>query len=188
MPLVEAASDSGDFPFLAGAGSALLVRRVGAASPVRLLQAGDEAPGVPHSRVDAFSAIRSNASGTMAVQLDYYAGDTTKSGLFTCTVASFTKVALATDVAPGSGGLVFGRPTTLVGLNDAGALAFTAPLTPPGSPLGTPAQTTIYVAPPGGSPQRVAGPGTRPRARGGRWARSSRSVSTTSARWCSRRP
>ena len=159
LPPVEALAGSGDFAFLAGGNSGAFVRRAGAPSPVRILQSGDEVPGVAHSRIDLFTAIRSNAVGGVALQIDYFTGDTTKSAIVTYDGTAFTKVVLASDLAPGGGGAVFGRPTALIGLNGAGVVAFIAPLTALGAPPGTVASTTIYVAAAGGSPVRVAGPG-----------------------------
>ena len=159
LPPVEALAGSGDFAFLAGGSSGAFVRRAGAPSPVRILQSGDEVPGVAHSRIDLFTAIRSNAAGVVALQFDYFTGDTTKSAIVSYDGTTFTKVVLASDLAPGGGGAVFGRPTALIGLNGSGAVAFIAPLTALGAPPGTTASTTIYVASAGGSPVRVAGPG-----------------------------
>jgi hypothetical protein len=167
LPPVEAAAGSGDFAFLAGGNSGAFVRRSGASSPVRILQSGDEVPGVAHSRIDLFTAIRGNTGGVVALQFDYFAGDTTRCAIVTYDGSSFTKVALASDVAPGGGGVVFGRPTSLIGVNDSGAVAFTAPLTALGAPPGTTASTTIYVAPAGGSPVKVAGPGSAAPGTGG---------------------
>ena len=117
LPPVEALAGSGDFAFLAGGNSGAFVRRAGAPSPVRILQSGDEVPGVAHSRIDLFTAIRSNAVGGVALQFDYFTGDTTKSAIVTFDGTTFTKVVLASDLAPGGGGAVFGRPTALIGLN-----------------------------------------------------------------------
>ena len=159
LPPVEALAGSGDFAFLAGGNSGAFVRRAGASSLVRILQSGDEVPGVAHSRIDLFATIRSNAAGVVALQFDYFSGDTTKSAIVTYDGSSFTKVVLASDLAPGGGGAVFGRPTTLIGLNGSGAVAFIAPLTALGAPPGTSASTTIYVASAGGSPVQRRGTG-----------------------------
>jgi len=168
MPAIDAFSASGDFAYAPGGQTAVFLRRAGAASPVRVIQAGDETPGVPLSRIDLVSNLKINASGILCIQLDYYSGDTTKNGIFTFDGSSFTKVALATDIAPGSSGSVFGRPVALVGINSSGAVAFTAPLVPLGAPTGTPLNTTVYIASAGSAPVRVAGPGdTAPGTGGG---------------------
>lgn len=159
LPPGDAINDRGDFAFTAGL--ALFLRRAGATAPVRILQSGEPVPGVPHSLIDLIQAPRINQDGLVAFSLEYFDVGTAAmvGGIFTYDGVSLRKVALGTETAPDSGGVMFGRGIGLAGFNDKGDVAFTAPLIPVGSPWGTLANTTIFIAPAGKQPIRIAGPG-----------------------------
>ena len=167
LPTVDAWG-GGTYAFMTGGQTAAFVRPPGASTFSRLLQSGDPLTGVPSSRVDLILAIKAGSGGTVALLVDYLSGDSTKNALLTYSGTTPAKVALSTDVAPASGGAVFGRTMTLIGVNASGAVSFAAPLTPV-APLVTAADNpAIFVAPAGGSPVRVVGPGaTGPDTKGG---------------------
>jgi hypothetical protein len=158
VPLYDAVNDQGDYVFT-GNSYALFLRRANDAAPVRLLQTGDEVPGVPHSRINNFTSVAINQLGVVFFRVEYFESDTTKGGLFTYDAAGFHKIAVASDVAPDCGGVVFGR--NLGGmLNDAGDVLVTAPLTPLGKDRGTPSRNTLFLKPAaGGAIVRLVGPG-----------------------------
>jgi hypothetical protein len=158
LPPSSAVSSVGDIAFTAGSGSTLFLQPAGSTTISRLLQAGDPAPGISNSQVDSIPVVKINKSGTVCVQVNYFVGDTTRSGIFTYSELSFTTVALSSDTAPSSSGSVFGFPMTLVGCSDDGVVGFTAPLVPLGAPATVATTTTIFLAAAGGSPVRVAGP------------------------------
>ena len=151
-------NQAGDFLFASGAGATFL-KRAGSSSIERLLQPGDQVPDIPHTRLDANSSLRVNASGLLCLQFDYFGGGVISNVILTYEGSTFRKIVAGSDVAPASGGSVFGRALSGVSMNDAGDITFTAPLIPLGSPSGTPVNTTLFIVPAGGVPVRVAGPG-----------------------------
>jgi hypothetical protein len=63
LPPREVINAAGDYAFIAGGSTALLVRRAGAPALVRVVQTGDQAPGVPHSLMDIVAGLKINQSG-----------------------------------------------------------------------------------------------------------------------------
>ncbi len=160
LPPIEDMNDNGDYVFAAGSYSALFLRRATDSATRRLLQEGDPVPGLPHSRVEMLSGPRINQSGLVCVRFEYFEAYAIKSAIFTHDASGFHKIVLATDIAPGSARSVFGRMTALVGVNDSGDVAFTAPLVPIGYSPVLPAHTAVFIAPAGGAPViRIAGQG-----------------------------
>jgi len=149
-------NQAGDYAFVVGGRTpALFLRRANDSAPVRVLQASDEAPGFPGSRVNLFVAPKLNASGLLAFGFDFaLANGQTKNVIYTFDGTSFRRIALGLEPAPGCGGALFGA-VSLVGLNDAGDVAFTGGVVATGA--GIPAKITLFIAPAGGTPTRVIG-------------------------------
>jgi hypothetical protein len=148
----------GDYAFIGAGSSALFLRRAGAATPVRILQMLDEAPGYPGSRVDLIGQVKMNESGVIAVRAEFASTSGVIQGvIYVYDGVSLRKVAAGPDPAPGGNGATYERAIGLVGFNDAGDVAFTAPLAPTNA--GIPGNTTLYIVPAGGSALRVAGLG-----------------------------
>lgn len=157
-PLNSVVNQAGDYAFIGNGGSAVYYRSAAASSATMVLQMGDEVPGFTGSRNDILNQIRLNNSGLLAFRPDFFqANGIAQGAIFTFDGATLQQVISGSDLAPGAGGAAFGRAMNLIGLNDAGEIAFSAPLIPPGSPAT--AQTTLYIKPAGGAPVRVAGLG-----------------------------
>lgn len=157
-PQNSVVNQAGDYAFIGNGGSAVYYRSAAAASATMVLQMGDEVPGFAGSRNDILNQIRLNNSGLLAFRPDFFQLNGVGQGaIFTFDGAALQQVISGADLAPGGGGAAFGRAMSLLGLNDAGEIAFSAPLIPPGSPAA--AQTTLYIKPAGGTPVRVAGSG-----------------------------
>src|SRR5258708_6830728 len=144
-------NQDGDYAFLGNGASGVFYRRAGAAAAVRIMQMGDEVPGFPGSRADLIQTLRFNNSALLAFRVDFFQANGLGQGIiFTFDGTTLRRIVAGTDPAPGGGGANFERQINLVGLNDAGDIAFTAPLVPSGSIL--PLQTTLYIVPNGGAP------------------------------------
>jgi hypothetical protein len=154
----DAYGPSGDYVFSDRSSGAVFIKRAGSSSIERLLQLGDPVPGMPHTRIATSGSFRFNASGLLCLAFEYF-GPLTSGVILTYDGSTFHKIVAGSDVAPSPGGPVFGRSPGLVGMNDAGDIAFTAPLIPLGSPSGTPANTTLFIVPAGGTPTRIVGLG-----------------------------
>jgi hypothetical protein len=152
-------NQGGDYAFIGNGSSALFLRRAGTSTLVPVWQMTDEVPGYPGSRSDIFGGSpKLNNSGLLAFALDF--GPITgamQHVILTFDGTSYKKVVCSLDPAPGGNGKTFGRGLSQVGLNDAGDVAFTAPLQPIYTT--TPGQTTLYIAPGGSAPVRIAGIG-----------------------------
>jgi hypothetical protein len=127
----------------------------------------DEVPGYPGSRADLMQQVRLNNSGLIVFKIDFAQANGVLQGiLFSFDGTTLERLVAGDDPAPGSGGANFERQISLIGLNDSGDIAFTAPLVPLAS--GLPAQTTLYIKPNGASPVRLIGLGdTAPNTGGG---------------------
>ena len=101
-------TNSGDVFFTPG-GFATFRWSSGSGSHTRLLQAGDPHPGFPGSVCDLVgNGLQTNSSGHAAM-LNFFAleGARNPRGLFVYDGASFLKVALRDEIAPGAGGHLF---------------------------------------------------------------------------------
>jgi hypothetical protein len=135
---------------------ALFFRPAGASAPIRLLQAGDALPGYPGNRCDIFQGLHINASGRVAFTVDS-APPTgqIRNALLTYAAGVFQNIAYSTDIAPGGGSYPYGRNLSLIGINDANDVAFTANLQ---VTIGIdPARPTLFIAPGGGPVVRLVG-------------------------------
>ena len=144
-------------PSLAPARPALLLRRANTGTTVRVLQMGDPVPGISGGQIDLLFAPRLNSSAKLAFTADYGTSTNVQRVILVFDGVGFQNIVNSSDIAPGTGGAIFGRTITLGGINDAGDIAFTADLRPLGSPASTPAQTTLFIVPSGGAPVRIAG-------------------------------
>ena len=161
IPSSSVLNQSGAYAFITGVRqSALFLVRSGESSPTLVMQAGDELPGFPGSRVMMFSGLSLNNSGLLAFMADTaLAAGETIAVIMTFDGTSFQKIVAGNDVAPDTGGRRFGRGPILIGMNDSGDVAFTAGLYfYPFSPTNT-AQTTLFISPGGGAPVRLIGVG-----------------------------
>jgi hypothetical protein len=150
----------GDFVFISGRSSGLFLRETGG-SLVRISQRLDPAPGIPDSQIDLLSAVQINASGLVLFDADFMLaeGATAQHGIWTYDGTGYRLIAHTRAVAPGTDDAQYGRTMGCCGFNDNGAVAFSASLTPVVSSTAMPARTTVFVAPAGGEPVRIAGPG-----------------------------
>jgi hypothetical protein len=159
VPQSAVINQAGDYAFIGNGASAVFYRRAGTAAPVRVMQMGDEVPGFPGSRNDITNpSLKLNNSGLIAFRPDFFQANGLGQGvIFTFDGTSLHQIVSGADLAPGGGGAKFERNINLLGLNDSGDVAFTAPLVPSGSVLSL--QTTLYIVPAGGAPVRVVGLG-----------------------------
>ena len=152
-----ARNQAGDVAVLDAAGSAVHLKTNGAPAWTRVVQAGDEVPGLPGSRIHAVVALQINASGLLAmgVELNLASGEPQSAILF-YNGASLVNVVDGTQTAPNSGGTRFGPGLSLSRFNDAGGVVVTipAPLPDPNS-----RKIVIFLVPNGGAPVRITGAG-----------------------------
>ena len=146
-------NQSGDYLFANSTG--LFLRRAGASTATRVWQMGMSAPGYPGSRSDIISTPRINSSGLVAFRIELAMTTGEIHGtVITWDGSTATVIANGSQVAPGSGGSRYERNLLLAGLNDAGDLLMTAPLTSTGT-----AQTALFLAHAGQAPVRLIGVG-----------------------------
>jgi uncharacterized repeat protein (TIGR01451 family) len=146
----------GDYVFTGAGASALFIKRAADSTATRLLQRNDTVPGIPGVQSDTIQPFRLNNAGHIAVQVAYYASDPRLNGtaILLYDGSVFHTIVTSADLAPGAGGASFGS-VNLVGLNDAGDIAFVAPLRSSTGVLLN--QNTLYIIPAGGSPVRIIG-------------------------------
>ncbi|HKD43901.1 MAG TPA: choice-of-anchor tandem repeat NxxGxxAF-containing protein [Myxococcaceae bacterium] len=150
-------NQAGDYVFATRGQSAVFLRPAGAAAPLRVVQQGDEVPGYPGSRMDIVAGMRINNTGLIVFRLGFsvITGES-QGAILAYDGSAVTTVAFGGDPAPGTGGARYGSGFTLTGLNDAGDVAFVAPVEVPGVFSN---RTTLYLAPSGCEPARIAGLG-----------------------------
>lgn len=145
-------NEAGDYALIGNADTALFLRRAGGNTFVRVHQAGEEVPGFPGSRGQTVSGASLNASGVLAFTAYFYdPSGVARDAILVYEGASYRRLAFSADPAPGCGEARFEVGFSLIGINDAGDVAFSATL---GS-----IQRTLFIAPAGGAPVRIAGPG-----------------------------
>src|SRR6185503_9757609 len=150
-PQQSVINQNGEYAFLGTSASAMFVRRSGMGIQ-RIFQMNDEVPGFPGSLADISQSIRINNSGVVVFHIDFSKADGKFQGaILKFDGTSLTPVVTGADTAPGSGGALYERNISLSGFNDAGDVAFTAPLTTN--------QQALFIIPGGGSAVRVAGVG-----------------------------
>ncbi|MGH9523838.1 MAG: DUF7453 family protein [Terriglobales bacterium] len=156
-------NQNGDYAFVATGGTAVFLRKSGAPTPTRLLQHGDAVPGETGSRFDILfgsPAIRLNGSGMAMLGISYL--DATGHLITNVAIYDGNSVQLLvrpSDVAPGTGGDLYGPSISPVGFDGAGDVAFTAILAVPTDPYSNLATPTLLIKPYGGAVVRVAGAG-----------------------------
>lgn len=150
IPSSEVMNAAGDYVFIAGGGTAVFLRRAGDSTLTRLLQWGDELPDITAGRCESISATNLSWSGPLVVlRADYMDGGATKDALllYDLDTGELSKLVASSDIAPDTGGSVYGRGLRIVGTNDNGDVAFAAPLRPLGTPMSLPDRNTIFMAP-----------------------------------------
>src|SRR5262245_29380332 len=145
-------TNSGDVFFIPG-GSAFFRWSSGSGSRTRLLQSGDPDPGLPGSVCDLVgNGLQTNSSGHAAM-LNFFAVEDARNprGLFVYDGASFLKVALRDEIAPGTGGQRFANFAQFR-INDNDQVSFQASFDslPNISPVG------IFIGAPNVAPVKVA--------------------------------
>ena len=163
-PAAHIANDAGDFAWFGQRFSAVFYRGAGTPQAIRVLQLGDEVAGLPGSRVlNVFTPLLMNSSGLIAFRADVLTTSRITNAIFTFDGTTLQVIATGADTAPGTGGKKFERAMTLIDLNSNGDLLFGSTLIPNGSSVA--AVPTVFLKTAGGAISRIAGPGTRRRAR-----------------------
>ncbi len=149
-------NQAGDF-FFSARQVGVFLRLAGAPTPIRLLQMGDEVPGYPGSRMDIITGMRINNAGLLVFRVAFNLTTGENQGaIIAYDGTQFFTIAFGGDSPPGTGGARYGSNLLLTGLNDAGDIAFVAPVEMPGVFAN---RTTLYLARSGSEPIRVAGLG-----------------------------
>src|SRR2546426_8836047 len=163
-PVSGEVNQAGDYAFAAGGATALFLRRSGTSTPVRVLQTGEAVPGIPGSSVNQIGTLRLNNSGKLAFiifphTIDGSVGQTAQldfgqRALMLYDGVTLRKIVASRDIAPGTGSAIYGRQILLGGINDTGDVAFTG-----SGPSPITLDFALFIAPVGGNPVRIAGPG-----------------------------
>jgi hypothetical protein len=149
-------NQAGDYAFMGKGASAVFFRPAGAAAAVRVMQRADEVPGFPGSRADSLNGPILNNAGVLAFHVDFaLASGHLQSAIVTFNGTSLALVASGLDIAPGTGGAHFERNLALSRFNDNGDVLMFSNLVPNGTTV--PGRPTLFIAPGGGAPVRVAG-------------------------------
>jgi hypothetical protein len=150
VPVSTRINNAGDVAIIGRGGSAILLKRAGSQNWTRVIQAGDEIPGLTGSRMTVINGTVGpliNTSGQLAFAVDLFPA----TGAATGAVLLYDGSALRTiahglDIAPGSGGTPFGRSMSTAFMNDAGQVLFGA-------------INAAFLGSASGAPIRVAGVG-----------------------------
>ncbi|MGH9524546.1 MAG: DUF7453 family protein, partial [Terriglobales bacterium] len=160
VPFQSVIDQAGDYAFIPSGQNAVFYRKAGDAKPTRLLQMGDAFPGTAGSRIDLINAVRMNNSGQLALNVSYNLATTQgTNALMIYSGGTLRTLLTAKDTAPNTGGKVYGRGLSIIGLDDAGNMAFSAPLYTGADLLTAVNQLTLFIAPASGPAVRVAGVG-----------------------------
>jgi hypothetical protein len=144
VPAATTINEAGDFAFIGNGDSGLFFRAAGATSATLLLQHGDAVPGFPGSLIVAFrSGLALNSTKSIIFGVIYNLPDgLNHAAVLTYDGSTYRKVASSEDIAPGSGGAVYGTGLTPGSINDNGDVDFSA------VPVGKSAPT-FYILPSG---------------------------------------
>jgi hypothetical protein len=157
-PYDDAINQAGDFVFVGNMGTAIFLLPHDNSPRVRLMQMGDQVLDFGGSKADVIQTPRVNASGWVAFKVDFaLATGELQGAILLWNGTTLSKVVSGLDLIPNSTTVKYQRMLSLVGLSDAGDVAFTAPLVEGQNPA--PTQTTLFIAKSGGSIVRVAGIG-----------------------------
>jgi hypothetical protein len=150
VPSAQTVDSAGNFAFIGDGNSALFYRAVAAPSATRLLQIGDQVPGIQSSQIVLFSPLifASQAGVLFGVSFDLPDG-APHQAVLAWNNGTYATVATDTTIAPGTV-LPYGANFSPVGINDHGDIAFTA--------VPTTGQT-LFILPAGGTVQRIVGVG-----------------------------
>jgi len=155
VPVGTAINQAGDFAFIGNGRSGLFFRATGTTSATLLLQAGDPVPGFPGSLISSFSrSVALNSSKSILFGVSYNLPDGLPHvAVLTYDGSNYHTVAFSDDIAPGSGGAVYGTSLTPGSINDSGDVNFST------VPVGNSATTfgiTYYIVPSSSAAVRVA--------------------------------
>lgn len=151
IPAGSAINQAGDFAFVGNGGNALFFRPAGSSMATRLLQAGDEIPGITGSRVSSFSSVVGlNSSKILLFGAAFsLSGEVPREALLTYDGMNYHVVVSSTDLAPAPDSVAYGTLTP-GSINDAGDVNFAAFL------VGKP-NIAFYIVPSGKPVVRVVG-------------------------------
>ena len=166
IPSGIAADDAGDFAFVGLRGYAVFYRKAGSGTTGRVIQNGDEIPGLTGSRVNFISTpLLMNANGVIAFRADVYTTNRATQVIMTFDGTTLHTLVTGADTAPGTGGAKFEHAMTLIDLNDTGDVLIGSTLVPFGTTVA--AQPTVFRIAAGGGVTRIAGPGDASTGTGG---------------------
>ncbi|HEX5070032.1 MAG TPA: choice-of-anchor tandem repeat NxxGxxAF-containing protein [Vicinamibacterales bacterium] len=168
IPIAAVSNDAGDLAFLGIRGTGFYYRKAGTPAPVRVLQYGDEIPGMPGSVWLQGLSMVMNANGLAVVNADVGTTNRITRVLVSYDGVTLKTVASGLDTAPNTGGAKYARSISLKEVNANGDVLFTSDLLPAGSTAA--ALTTAFVASAGGTITRIAGPGDASPGTGGTFA------------------
>jgi hypothetical protein len=158
IPSGIAADDAGDFAFVGLRGYAVFYRKAGSPALTRVIQNGDEIPGLTGSRVNFVSTpLLMNANGVIAFRADVFTTNRATHVIMTFDGTTLHTLVTGADTAPGTGGAKFEHAMTLIDLNDNGDVLIGSTLVPLGSNVA--ALPTVFRIAAGGGVTRIAGPG-----------------------------
>src|ERR1700719_4189678 len=149
IPAGSAINQAGDFAFVGNGGNALFFRPAGSSLATRLLQVGEEIPGITGSHISSFSSVVGlNSSKILLFGVaSSLLGEVPREALLTYDGMNYHVVVSSTDVAPAPESVAYGTLTP-GSINDAGDVNFAAFL------LGKPT-IAFYIVPSGKPVVRV---------------------------------
>jgi hypothetical protein len=127
IPAGSAINQAGDFAFVGNGGNALFLRPAGSSMATRLLQVGDEIPGITGSHVSSFSAVVGlNSSKILLFGVAFsLSGEVPREALLTYDGLNYHVVVSSTDIAPAPELVPYGSLTP-GSINDEGDVNFAA--------------------------------------------------------------
>ncbi len=127
IPAGTSINQAGDFVFVGNGNNALFFRATGSSTATRLLQVGDEIPGITGSQVSSFSSVVGlNSSKTLLFEVDLSTPDGEfKESLLTYDGTNYHVVVSSTDIAPAPESVAYGTLTP-GSINDEGDVNFVA--------------------------------------------------------------
>jgi hypothetical protein len=127
IPAGSAINQAGDFAFVGNGGNALFFRASGSSTATRLLQVGDEIPGITGSHVLSFSSVVGlNSSKTLLFGVTFSpSAEVARDALLTYDGMNYHVVVSSTDIAPAPESVPYGSLTP-GSINDEGDVNFAA--------------------------------------------------------------
>jgi hypothetical protein len=151
IPAGSAINQAGDFAFVGNGGNAIFLRPAGSSTATRLLQVGEEIPGITGSHVSSFSSVVGlNSSKILLFGVAFsLSGEVPREVLLTYDGLNYHVVVSSTDVAPAPESVPYGSLTP-GSINDEGDVNFAAFLVEKPS-------IAFYIVPSGKPVVRVVG-------------------------------